>query len=144
MKHQWTLSTHVSDRQRSVFSQSRLSPAVPPAAGRPAQTQSVADAKSQGCLSCHAGIEPMHASPAVKLGCIDCHGGNANTRVKEEAHVQPEQRPLQNQRESPRTYGFLEESPEFIRFMNPGDLRVARRPAAAVIRRKSPPSRAAR
>ncbi len=41
------------------------------------QTQAEADAKSTGCLSCHAGIEPMHASEQVKLGCTDCHGGDA-------------------------------------------------------------------
>ena len=39
------------------------------------QTLEEEQAKSEGCLSCHAGIEPMHASPSVRLGCIDCHGG---------------------------------------------------------------------
>jgi len=107
-----------------------------PAAGGPAgeppallrQTQSVADTKSSGCLTCHTGIEPMHASPAVKLGCTDCHGGNATTRVKEEAHVQPRNKDIfKTSANPPRTYtALLDESPEFIRFMNPGDLRVAR------------------
>ena len=36
--------------------------------------------KSRGCLECHAGIEPMHASPNVVLGCTDCHGGNRDAR----------------------------------------------------------------
>src|SRR2546430_48982 len=38
------------------------------------QTQSEADRKSVGCLECHSGSEPMHASPYVVLGCTDCHG----------------------------------------------------------------------
>lgn len=39
-----------------------------------------ADAKSAGCLSCHAGTDEktMHASQAVVLGCTDCHGGDAS------------------------------------------------------------------
>lgn len=53
------------------------------------QTDEMVMRKSEGCLSCHAGSEKMHKSPAVKLGCIDCHGGNPRTRVKENAHVQP-------------------------------------------------------
>ena len=32
------------------------------------QSQAEADQKSAGCISCHAGIEPMHDSPAVRLG----------------------------------------------------------------------------
>jgi len=91
------------------------------------QTQTQAGAKSSGCLHCHAGIEPMHASPAVKLGCTDCHGGNANTRVKEEAHVQATNKAIfKTSANPPRTYTkLLDESAEFVRFMNPGDLRVA-------------------
>ena len=110
------------------------------------QTQADADLKSAGCLSCHRGIEPMHASPAVKLGCTDCHGGNANVsvaegtpqghpqydEVKKQAHVQPlfpEEWSIDGKRSArnpERTYTLLnKESPEFVRFINPGDLRVA-------------------
>ena len=69
----------------------------------------------------------MHASPAVKLGCTDCHGGNATTRVKEEAHVQPRNKDIfKTSANPPRTYtSLLDESAEFVKFMNPGDLRVA-------------------
>ncbi|MEI6235778.1 MAG: hypothetical protein WCT04_22210 [Planctomycetota bacterium] len=46
--------------------------------------------KSEGCMSCHKGIEnPSMHLRAVNLGCTDCHGGNANCTVKELAHVQP-------------------------------------------------------
>lgn len=91
------------------------------------QTQVAADEKSTGCIICHAGIEPMHASRAVKLSCTDCHGGNGVTRVKEEAHVKPRFPQLwPTTANPPRTYtALLRESPEFVRFINPGDLRVA-------------------
>ena len=47
-------------------------------------------AKSRGCIECHAGIEPMHASPNVMLGCTDCHGGNATPGLTQrKAHVEP-------------------------------------------------------
>src|SRR5687768_12900348 len=96
------------------------------------QRQLVADEKSTGCISCHIGIEPMHASRAVKLACTDCHGGDGITRVKEQAHVRsrfPEiwQRGGKPSTANPeRSYTkTLSESPEFIRFINPGDNRVA-------------------
>jgi LVIVD repeat len=92
------------------------------------QTQAEADAKSTGCITCHQNIEPMHVSPAVKLGCTDCHGGNAAATTKNEAHVvQPKNRDLWKSSANPeRTYTKLnEESAEFVKFVNPGDLRVA-------------------
>jgi hypothetical protein len=92
------------------------------------QPQAQAAEKSRGCVSCHEGIEPMHASPAVKLGCTDCHGGNAVALTKEQAHVQPRNPAIWKTSANPqRTYtALLDESPEFVRFINPGDLRVAR------------------
>ncbi len=112
------------------------------------QTQAEADAKSVGCLSCHAGIEPMHVSGQVNLGCVDCHGGNVGINVgsskpgskeyaaaQEDAHIAPRHPKIwRDQKNSnrlssanpERSYTALnEESPEFIRFINPGDLRVA-------------------
>ena len=91
------------------------------------QSDSSFNAKSAGCLKCHAGIEPMHANLAVKLGCADCHGGNAQATLRSEAHVEP--RLEENKATSAnkrRGYVFsLKESREFIKFINPGDLRVA-------------------
>src|SRR4051812_29883255 len=53
------------------------------------QSQAAADAKSSGCIQCHAGVEPMHKASHVVLGCTDCHGGNpARGLRKEQAHVQ--------------------------------------------------------
>ncbi len=92
------------------------------------QTQAAADAKSAGCNECHNGIEPMHAAPHVVLGCTDCHGGNpARHLTKEQAHVPPRHPEFfRTSANPPRSDVWLNhESPEFIRFMNPGDLRVA-------------------
>ena len=42
------------------------------------QTQAEADAKSAGCLSCHNGIEPMHAS--FRCGTKPCRNFLPSTR----------------------------------------------------------------
>src|SRR5687767_1299016 len=89
----------------------------------------LAAGKSEGCESakCHVGIEPMHNSPAVRLGCTDCHGGNAGATDKLAAHVAPRDPALWRSTANPaRSYTALNrERPEFVRFVNPGDLRVA-------------------
>lgn len=93
------------------------------------QTQREADAKSAGCLQCHAGVEPMHASPNVVLGCTDCHGGNpAHGLTKDQAHVLPHYPDRWRSSANPANSSVLlnHESREFIRFVNPGDLRVAK------------------
>ncbi|HXK02501.1 MAG TPA: hypothetical protein VMS37_08880, partial [Verrucomicrobiae bacterium] len=92
------------------------------------QTQAQADAKSAGCKAsnCHAGIEEMHAD-GLPIGCVDCHGGNATATTKDKAHVQPvyaEDWPKTGQLPV-RSYSMLNnESPEFVRFVNPSDLRA--------------------
>src|ERR1700693_3035192 len=92
------------------------------------QTSEEAMTKSRGCLECHKGIEDMHASPNVVLGCTDCHGGNATPGLAmRKPHVaprnpifwQPSAKPVES------TVLLNHESPEFIRFVNPADLRVA-------------------
>ncbi len=91
------------------------------------QTQAEANAKSSGCLSCHQGVEPMHKSPFVVLGCTDCHGGNAKARTIEEAHVKPTFPEFWKTSANPPNIVqiYNHENPEWIRFINPGDLRVA-------------------
>ena len=100
--------------------------------------------KVEGCVACHGLIEPMHkygttetlekikdGKDAVGLSCTACHGGNPVARAKEEAHVRP-QFPREWQREgkysgaNPERSNTLlvRESWEFVRFVNPGDLRV--------------------
>ena len=93
------------------------------------QSQAQADAKSAGCNQCHNGIEPMHQASHVVLGCTDCHGGNAARGLtKEQAHILPRNKEFwKTSANPPNSNVWLNhESPEFIRFMNPGDLRVAK------------------
>src|SRR3984957_11760599 len=113
---------------------------APPARG---QSPEQAARQSSGCISCHTSTdEPtMHPPRTVLLGCTDCHGGNSSVSVvsgakanstqynaaKEKAHIQPRDPGFKDRSALPeRTYTrWLKESPEFIKFVNPGDLRVA-------------------
>ena len=110
------------------------------------QTALEADAKSAGCISCHTDSDQktMHDVPSVVLGCTDCHGGNSGvsvsadmqeqtpeyTTVRDQAHVQPKYPDTWDYPSSAnpkRSYTLLnKESPEYIRFVNPSDYRVAR------------------
>ncbi len=91
------------------------------------QTSDQAMAKSEGCIHCHTDVGHMHPVNSVQIGCTDCHGGNANCFDIKSAHVWPRFAPAWKDSANPvRSYTILNhESPEFIRFMNPGDLRVA-------------------
>jgi len=121
---------------------------APPAPVR--QSIAESDAKSAGCLSCHTATDrhTMHQNPGVVLGCADCHGGDASVRIEsslsrdearedpayrealQRAHVLPRNPRAWNWPSSAspeRSYTLLNrESPEFVRFVNPGDLRAAR------------------
>ena len=92
------------------------------------QSEELARRKSAGCTlsNCHVNVEPMHAAQTVRLGCVDCHGGNLEASTEQEAHVLPGNRKLFNSSANPELAytAWLQESPEFIRFVNPGDLRV--------------------
>src|SRR6266851_4010334 len=107
------------------------------------QSQGEAGRKSSGCISCHTTTdEPtMHPTKTVQLGCTDCHGGNSSVSVtsgaapnsaeynstKEKAHVHPRDASFRKRANLPeRTYtNWLKESAEYVKFVNPGDLRVA-------------------
>jgi len=92
------------------------------------QTPEMVHAKSAGCLECHAGVEPMHSSPNVQLGCTDCHGGNPTPSLpKEIAHVLPNYPEVWSSSANPANANVAlnHESRAFIKFVNPGDLRVA-------------------
>ncbi|MFQ5656027.1 MAG: hypothetical protein ACE5G5_00630 [Candidatus Methylomirabilales bacterium] len=108
------------------------------------QSQEEADRKSAGCITCHTKTDAptMHMAKTVKLGCADCHGGRAEVtlpagvvkgssaygEIKQQAHVQPWFPEAWKSSANPvRSYTLLNhENVEFIRFVNPGDLRVAR------------------
>src|SRR5258708_15230095 len=82
----------------------------------------------------------MHPTKTVHVGCTDCHGGNSlissasgdarnspeYNSAKEKAHVQPRDPSFKNRSNLPeRTFTkWLAESAGYIRFVNPGDLRV--------------------
>jgi hypothetical protein len=91
------------------------------------QTPNQAKAKSVSCIECHENVHDMHDLPTLHLGCCDCHGGNPGAFDKRQAHVQPKFPQAWASSANPvRSYTLLNhESPEFIRFVNPGDLRVA-------------------
>ncbi len=92
------------------------------------QTPSEAAVRSQGCIDCHKGQHEPHGKPeTVRLGCVDCHGGDPGTSDLRRAHVWPRFPEAWGSSGNPvRSYTLLNhESPEFIRFVNPGDLRVA-------------------
>ena len=111
----------------SVSTEVRSSRATLPKRNWIDQTVAEADSKSAGCLECHQGVEPMHKSPYVVLGCTDCHGGNARRGLRvEQAHVLPTYpefwKTSANINNLVQIYNH--ENPEFIRFMNPADLRI--------------------
>ena len=109
------------------------------------ESQEEADQKSAGCKSCHKKSDSatMHSSPAVRLGCTDCHGGNE--KVFEPSHASPESPEYvaakKQAHPQPHVLGntpggalpvrayteWLREDPIYIRFINPGDLRIASR-----------------
>jgi hypothetical protein len=107
------------------------------------QSQADVDRKNSGCVSCHTSTdEPsMHPTGTVRLACIDCHGGDSTAtlppetnskapeyeQIKNRAHVQSNDPALAGQSGNPqRLYTkWLRESYEYVRFVNPGDLRVA-------------------
>ena len=83
----------------------------------------------------------MHPTKTVQLACIDCHGGDSSASVavgvasnspeynavKEKAHVHPKNAVFRKGTAVPERVftAWLNESYEYIKFVNPGDLRVA-------------------
>ena len=107
------------------------------------QSQADVDRKNTGCVSCHVSTdEPsMHPTRTIRLACTDCHGGDTTVvaqvganpksaeyeQLKKRAHPQPNDPALANTSANPpRLYTkWLRESYEYVKFVNPGDLRVA-------------------
>ncbi len=97
---------------------------------------------SRGCIDCHTKTDAptMHTNPGVHIGCAECHGGNAEVRAlgvtagssdyesaKRKAHVLPKYPENWPSSANPKhSYSdLIKESVEFVRFINPGDLRAA-------------------
>ena len=102
------------------------------------QSRDDAMRKSRGCLECHSPKDStpthaelsMHNSANVVLGCTDCHGGNPTPGLlQRKAHVAPRNPIFWESSANPSDSSVLlnYESPEFVQFVNPGDLRVAQK-----------------
>jgi hypothetical protein len=91
------------------------------------QTAEEAYTKSIGCMACHQKVGDPHGKDTLRIGCTDCHGGDATAADKNKAHVLPKLPHLWPTSANPvRSYALLNnESPQFIRFVNPGDFRIA-------------------
>lgn len=83
-----------------------------------------------GCVGCHrprnelgerVGIEDPH--PWFPLSCTDCHGGNPEAFTRLEAHVSPGEGPALLRALTSDELDAAD--PDYLRFVNPGDLRVA-------------------
>ena len=107
------------------------------------RARELVEAEDRKCTTCHEGESEPHPSKADpdratpgglqgRLSCQDCHGGVEPSG----AAVDPRTCPWAPARRSPETFSssrkpertytkFLRESAEFVRFVNPGDLRVA-------------------
>ena len=143
-----SLSAFANDEEQPVLRAYTPAPAAPAF-----QTWDEAQTKSAGCVSCHTQSDrkTMHASEAVVLGCTDCHGGDAGVHAPsgevynadadhdkrdwpagyqtamDKAHVLPRYPEHWKTSANPqRSYTWwMKESTQFVRFVNPGDLRVA-------------------
>lgn len=107
------------------------------------ETEAEAESASAGCVACHGQTDSatMHTTGTVRLGCTDCHGGNPGAmppagaqkgavgyeEAKRKAHPKPRIPEMWRSSANPvRPYTeWLKENKEYIRFVNPGDLRVA-------------------
>ena len=91
------------------------------------QTAADAYSKSAGCMGCHKNVGDPHGKDTLRIGCTDCHGGDASAADKNKAHILPKNPQMWLSSANPvRSYTLLNhESPQFIRFVNPGDFRIA-------------------
>jgi hypothetical protein len=140
--------TRAAEEEKPLKIEYRFTPPAP----REQSEAEVAE-KSKGCYSCHTQTDQpsMHKTPAVRLGCTDCHGGDStspaafgkpqlgykdpyNIAAMKVAHPQPTlPGAWHDSSANPvRSYTLLnKEAPEFIRFVNPSDYRVAREACGA-------------
>src|SRR5258708_15227376 len=107
------------------------------------RSSEAAQRKSAGCATCHSPMDEatMHPTKTVQLGCTDCHGGDPSASIaagaqtnspeyfaaKEKAHVKPRDPVFRNRAALPQDVfaKWLAESADYVKFVNPGDLRVA-------------------
>jgi hypothetical protein len=88
------------------------------------------------CLSCHFGIEDIHAVAFTNGQCVVCHGGDATALSKKAAHVAipSDYWSIRGEALPPAPDGYIKDlapdqldqlDRDYLRFINPGDIRVA-------------------
>ena len=85
-----------------------------------------------GCEVCHQPLDDdgkpgglVEAHPWKTLSCVDCHGGNAETLDMAAAHVHPSGESTATVLWKLKSAELDKVAPAYLRFINPGDLRVA-------------------
>jgi hypothetical protein len=90
-----------------------------------------------GCTTCHTGIEQAHG-PVQPGNCVICHGGDATALTQECAHVEipenwAEVASIRGDDPTLAQQGYIKNmapdqlaalDPDYVRFINPGDIRV--------------------
>jgi len=108
----------------------------------PATPTSTWNGEGDACLSCHQGVEPIHEQGVEPTACVVCHGGDGEALTIEDAHVLPPDNYAQIRGSAlpvaPNGYikdfapDQLDQLPaEYVRFINPGDLRAAEQTCGA-------------
>ena len=109
------------------------------------ESKEEADKNSVGCISCHGQTDEatMHPTRTFHLSCVECHGGLADVmkpagtdkgspayeQMKIKAHnVHPKEEIFRKATSANPEIPFaawLKETKDYVKFVNPGDLRVA-------------------
>jgi hypothetical protein len=100
-------------------------------------TMTLADASGDACVDCHIGIEPIHPIDVIPADkCTSCHGGDGAATTMEDAHVAvPDDFwDIRGDGLPGAPEGFIKDmapdqldrlDPSYLKFINPGDIRVA-------------------
>ncbi len=95
----------------------------------------LSSAEDPGCISCHAGIEPIHEEGIPATECTHCHGGDgeATTAIAAHVPVPANWEEVRGAALPPAPVGFIKDfapdqldqlDPAYVKFVNPGDIRV--------------------
>ncbi len=97
-------------------------------ANAPQQEEAAAGTAAESCATCHKGVGDPHMRKVGRdgLSCTSCHGGNGTATSKEAAHPKPRHPEKWHNSANPEESFTLlnKESLEWIRFVNPSDLRA--------------------
>ncbi len=126
------LATLVATWNSACQSDPKWTPYEPTTEFQPDTPADVIARDNAGCIACHEGSTDPHEDPSrgmpSRVGCVECHGGNGLATDIEKAHpkpAKPKEWP-EGGANPQRSYALLnEESRDWVRFVNPGDLRVA-------------------